>query len=159
MIERINGRYLSNGLLIYAMYLEGFKVLRYKTTVNSLFNVSQQSLNNYLDYGDVYPLLAWRTNNIYIDEKRYSIYKYPFKALIAIRFYSKKRLKAKVSNVIALELNVGKFEVDRWFTCRKNSHIEIPKGSLSTLLELFNLPEYEYNLLKEDITNIRRVFL
>ncbi|MBJ2174182.1 hypothetical protein JBL43_08030 [Aureibaculum sp. A20] len=48
-IERRFGDYVSNGELIYAMHLEGFKIKR--LNINGLFNLSATSLKQFLKIG------------------------------------------------------------------------------------------------------------
>lgn len=42
-IEGQVGRYVANGELIYAMYLEGFKIYRKHFDINCRFNISEKS--------------------------------------------------------------------------------------------------------------------
>lgn len=142
MAERHLGTYVSNGELIYAMHLEGFKIVR--DGINCYFNVSQSDLRLLRNVKPILETLSVPLNREIFDylkyKKSYLKFKYHAKFLIETKFWSKSDLKRDVLKVIAKEVNETLAVVRYWTNMLQDDETIIPKEKMDLLETIFNLP-------------------
>lgn len=145
IFEKHVGFYVSNGELIYAMHLEGFKIE--KENINCFFNVSKAGvrlLKNANVIKETLQLPVFYNANDYLTRKKTFLkYKYTFNSLIDCRFSKNVKLKRYVYTIIALELGVESETVIKWINIFNSEKVEIPEEVLSKLSKLFNLKDNE----------------
>ncbi|MDA3852630.1 MAG: hypothetical protein PF444_00075 [Bacteroidales bacterium] len=145
IIEKHIGFYVSNGEVIYAMHLEGFKIE--KGSINCLFNVSKAGirlLKNSNEIKDTLKIPAFYNADDYLTRKKTFLkYKYTFNSLIDCRFANNVKLKRYVYTTIAIELGQDVDSVIKWINIFNSEKTEIPEIVLSKLCKIFNLKEGE----------------
>lgn len=142
-VERIIDRYVSNGELIYAMHLEGFKIKRYG--INCCFNLKAEDYKLLNDKDNIIQLLAEHidpqvfTNQLY--NKEYDKFKYHFNLIIRKKFRSKVTVNNQVVKLIAKEMNEANYNILYWFEILKGQDATIPLEKMKQLEKLFNMSQ------------------
>lgn len=143
IVERHLGTYVSNGELIYAMHLEGYKIFR--ETINCSFNVSESSIRHLTNANSILTILSTPLNREITDYLRYKKrplrHKYHFKFLIESKFGSESRLKSDVVAVISKEINETPATIKYWINMLTLDKQIIPQNKLKLLSNIFNIPE------------------
>lgn len=144
ILEKHIGEYVSNGELIYAMHLEGFKI--YRQDINCLFNVRETSIRQLKNSKEILSRLNNQLNGKIADyfknTKRSYKYKYYFDFLIKQKFTNQSFSKLDVLSIIAKEISETIETVKSWNNILANDEKEIPIDKLEILSRIFNvLPE------------------
>lgn len=141
VLERHIDNYVSNGELIYAMHLEGFKIKR--DGINCFFNVSNTGIGHLRNSKTIMTTLSTPLNfpiDRYIKHfKKYQKYKYNFKYLIDSKFSNETRIKRYVPEIIAYSINESSDNVRYWINLLKIDNAIIPQDILEMLSNIFNL--------------------
>jgi hypothetical protein len=135
------GTYVSNGELIYAMHLEGYKIKR--DTINCCFNISGPDLRLLRNANEILEILSRRTNREIFEylrfRKQFLKYKYHFKFLLYYKFSDNTRLKNDVIKIIAKEMNESVVNIKYWFDILKGQDSTIPIEKMEQLEKLFDM--------------------
>jgi len=135
------GTYVSNGELIYAMHLEGYKIKR--DTINCCFNISGSDLRLLRNSNKILEILSQQTNREIFEylrfRKQFLKYKYHFKFLLYLKFSDNTQLRNDVVKVISKEMNESIVNIKYWFDILKGQDSTIPKEKMEQLERLFNL--------------------
>lgn len=135
------GTYVSNGELIYAMHLEGYKIKR--DTINCCFNISGQDLRLLSNANEILQILSQPTNREIFEylkfRKQFLKYKYHFKFLLYLKFSGNTELKNDVLKIISKEMNENIINIKYWFDILKDEDTTIPKEQMEQLEKLFDL--------------------
>ncbi len=153
--ERHLGTYVSNGELIYAMHLEGYKI--YRESINCSFNVSQASVRHLINANSILTNLSTPLNRKITDYLKYRRrpykYKYYFKFLIESKFGSESRLRRDVIAVLSKEINETPETVKSWINMLAFVRKEIPADKLEMLSKIFNIPTEELKNEESEMRN------
>lgn len=140
--ERHIGTYVSNGELIYAMHLEGYKI--FPENINCMFNVSEPGIRHMINSKPILEALGTPLNREITDYLRFNKhllrYKYHLKLLIDSKFWSESRIKSDVISIISKEINETPETVKSWIKMQTIEKDEIPFDKLEMLSKIFNVP-------------------
>lgn len=135
------GEYVSNGEFIYAMNLEGFKILRENR--NCFFNFSATSLRYLTNSNWIKSTLKTSNGFDILDflnyHKKFQNNKYHFKLIIRKVFSDARVLKRDIPYIIAEEINETPENIMFWFDLLKESSQSIPDDKLESISKLFHL--------------------
>ncbi|WP_179353810.1 hypothetical protein [Winogradskyella vidalii] len=139
-LERHLGNYVTNGELIYAMYLEGYKIKR--CDINCYFNISSVGLKNLTISNKL--LESFKVSWEYELEdylkfrkrlKKFKRNKYHFDLIISLLFQNDIP-KKNVYGVIGAEIGETSETIKQWFTIENDE--SIPEEKLIALSKIFN---------------------
>lgn len=139
--------YVSNGELIYAMYLEDYTIER--KNVNCHFNIGKDGIRLLKKSNDIMDTL--RKPYFYDHskgKKTYLKYKYTFNSLIDCRFKGDTKSKVNAYTLIGLKLGEEMDIVYKWLNIFNSDSMEIPEAKLIQLTHLFDLKENEVMTLQ-----------
>lgn len=141
VLERHIGEYVSNGELIYAMHLEGFKIQR--ENINCLFNFSTTSLRYLINSNSIKSALKTPWDYEIADslkfERKFQKNKYHFKLIIKNIFSNARELKKDIPHIIATEINETPENIKLWFDLLKDRSETIPNDKFESISKLFDL--------------------
>jgi hypothetical protein len=147
------GTNVSNGELIYAMHLEGYKIKR--DTIKCCFNISGTDLRLLRNSKEILSILSQQTNieksDYVVYSKHFLKYKYYFKFLLYLKCFGNTQQKNDVVKVIAKEMNESVGNIKYWFDILKDQHSIIPEEKMKQLEKLFNLDTTTLSNKIEDI--------
>lgn len=139
--EKYLGTYISNGELIYAMHLEGYKIAR--DGINCYFNISQSDNRLLRNAKPILETLSAPLNRDVFDylkyEKKFLKFKYHIKFIIEHKYWNEFTLKRDVLKVIAKEINAPLPDVRYWTNMLRDDDSTIPEGKINLLEKIFNL--------------------
>lgn len=141
-LERHLGTYVSNGELIYAMHLEGFKIERDR--INCFFNLKLSGLSELSNSNEILKYLKIATDcdievHLISSQKKYAKYKYPFNFLINNRISKQLRVGRYIIPIIAKEMSEDVKTIRSWFNILKDNKVVIPAKKMQQLKDIFNL--------------------
>lgn len=150
--ERHIGTYVSNGELIYAMHLEGYKI--FHQNINCSFNVSELGIRHMSNAKSILKTLKTPLNREITDYLKFNNrplrYKYHLKFLIDSKFRIDSRLKSVVTSIISKEINETPETVKSWIKMLTIDKEEISFDKLDMLSKIFNVsPEKLINKVAE----------
>jgi len=138
--EKHIGEYVANGELIYAMYLEGYKIKR--DDINCHFNISSVGLNNLRTSNKVLKSLnlelRYNLEDYIVDKKKFRKYKYHFNLVFGLLLASEVP-KKNFYGIIGAEINETPETIKLWFSIEKDNDLLIPKDKLLALSEIFGI--------------------
>lgn len=139
-LERHIGKYVTNGELIYAMYLEGYKIKKRNSSLNCSFNISSVGLKNLVDSNKLLEYLNTSLEYELEDyqglQKRFKKYKYHFNLIIKF-LVGNEVPKKNVYGIIGAEIGETSETIRQWFSIEKISNELIPKEKLKNLSKIF----------------------
>lgn len=139
-LERHIGEYVANGELIYAMYMEGYKIKRAR--INCYFNISSVGLKNLTISNRL--LESLKTSSEYELEaysklrKKFIKYKYHFNLIIWLLLENEVP-KKNIYGVIGAEIGETSETIKQWFAIEKGNSESIPVEKLESLSEIFGI--------------------
>ena len=140
-MEKHIGEYVSNGELIYAMHLEGFKIKR--ESPNCLFNLSTTGMRLLMNSNDIKNAIKtpwdYEISEYLKTQKNFRKYKYNFNLIIKNIFSGANHLKKDIPKIIGKEINESPENIKEWFNLLKEESETIPKEKLEEIANLFNL--------------------
>lgn len=140
--ERYLETYVTNGELIYAMHLEGFKISR--GHINCCFNVSQADIRLLRNAKPILKILSVPLNRDIFDylkyNKKFLKLKYHIKFLIETKSWSQSDLERDVLKIISKEIIETLPVVRYWTNMLQDDETNIPMGKMELLEKIFNLP-------------------
>lgn len=152
ILEKHIGEYVSNGELIYAMHLEGFKI--YRENINCLFNVRETSIRQLgiskAILSHLKTPLDRKITDYFKNIKHPYEYKYYFDFLIKLKCTNKSFSKLDVLSIIAKEISETTETLKSWINILATDEKEIPIDKLEMLSRIFNIlpDELENRILK-----------
>lgn len=139
-LERHIGKYVANGELIYAMYLEGYKIKKINSSLNCSFNISSVGLKNLVGSNKLLEYLntTWEyelEDHLRL-QKRFKKYKYHFNLIIKL-LVGNEVPKKNIYGIIGAEIGESSETIRQWFSIEKISSESIPDEKLNNLSKIF----------------------
>ena len=143
-LERHIGKYVSNGELIYAMYLEGFNIKR--NGINCYFNISLVSLRNLRLSNKVLnsfkPESGLSYDIIQNPPRKFEKFKYNFNLICWLKLLDEIP-KRNLLGILGSEIDESAKTIKKWFDIRKEDDFVIPENKLSLLSRVFRIKHDE----------------
>lgn len=139
-LEMHIGEYVAYGELIYAMYLEGYKIKRYHPGINCHFNISSIGLRNLVESNKLLESLntSWEYElEDYLRlNRKFKKYKYHFNLIIRL-LVGENLPKKNIYGIIGAEIGETSEIIREWFSIEQLSSELIPGEKLRRLSMIF----------------------
>ncbi|MDF1674948.1 MAG: hypothetical protein P1U44_04455 [Vicingaceae bacterium] len=139
-LERHIGEYVANGELIYAMYLEGYKIKKNNSSLNCSFNFSSVGLKNLVSSNKLLESLntSWeyQLEDYQRLHKKFKKYKYHFNLIIKL-LVGNEVPKKNIYGIIGAEIGETSETIKQWFSIENVSSELIPEEKLKSLSKIF----------------------